>query len=118
MTMKYTLPSTAAVLLAVLSSSGCYHYHIGGSRVTPATEARSQTMVAYFWGLLQPDDITPDNCPVKVPLAEVTAHTNLGNILIGTVTLGIVSIQRIEWRCAKFPPSGGDVVQGPTKEKG
>jgi hypothetical protein len=118
MTMKNTLPSTAALLLAVLSSSGCYHYHIQGNRVTPATEARSQTQVAYFWGLMQPDDITPENCPVKVPLADVTAHTNLGHILISTVTLGIVSIQRIEWRCAKLPSSGIDLVQGPTKEKG
>jgi hypothetical protein len=106
------------MLFASLSSSACYHYHIHGTRVTPSTEPRSETQVAYFWGLVQPPDVAPDNCPPKVPLAEVTVHTNLGHILIGTVTLGIVSIQQIEWRCAKLPSSNGDFVQGPAKEKG
>ncbi|HVY32021.1 MAG TPA: hypothetical protein VHB79_36045 [Polyangiaceae bacterium] len=89
-----------AVALA-LSSSGCYAYHITGNRVPPATEARSQTQVAYLWGVVQPNDIVPPNCPKNVPLADVTARTNLGYALITTVTLGIVSIHELEWRCAK-----------------
>lgn len=94
----------ALALLASLASSGCYAYHITGNRVPPATEARSETQVAYAWGLVQPNDIVPPNCPKNVPLAEVTARTNLGYALITTVTLGIVSIHELEWRCAK--PSG------------
>lgn len=91
-----------AALLS-LGSSGCYAYHITGNRVPPATEARSRTQVAYAWGLLQPNDITPENCPKNVPLADVTAHTNLGYVLLGTVTLGIVMVHELEWRCAKLP---------------
>jgi hypothetical protein len=52
---------------------------------------------------MQPNDIVPPNCPTNVPLADVTAHTNLGYALITTVTLGIVSIHELEWRCAKEP---------------
>jgi hypothetical protein len=93
----------AAALPAVLSSSGCYAYHITANRVPPATEARSQTQVAYAWGLVQPNDIVPPNCPENVPLADVTAHTNLGYVLLGAVTLGIVVVHELEWRCAKTP---------------
>jgi hypothetical protein len=88
-------------LVVSLASSGCYAYHITGNRVPPSTEARSQTQVAYLWGIVQPNDIVPPNCPKNVPLADVTAHTNLGYALITTVTLGIVSIHELEWRCAK-----------------
>ena len=107
-----------AAILALSLSTGCYHYHVTGNRVTPATEPESATQVAYLWGAVQPNDIVPDNCPKKVPLAEVTAHTNLGYVLLGTVTLGTVVIHRIEWRCAKLQsgggvsPGGGGVVPG------
>ena len=94
-----------ASLAALLLNSSCYAYHITGNRVSPSTEARSETQVAYFWGLMQPNDIVPANCPEKVALADVTVHTNLGYVLLGTVTLGIVLAQQIEWRCAK-PDSG------------
>jgi hypothetical protein len=118
--MHHTAPSfrlLKALCLALsssLSSSGCYAYHITGNRVPPATEARSQTQVAYAWGLVQPNDIVPPNCPKNVPLSDVTAHTNLGYALITTLTLGIVSIHELEWRCAK--PSGEtDVLRAAPK---
>jgi hypothetical protein len=107
-------PVLVAALAVLLPSSGCYHYHIAGDRVTPATEARSETQVAYLWGLVQPNDVVPTNCPRKVPLADVRANTNLGYVLIGTVTLGIVLIHELEWRCAK-PIDNVDVVQAATK---
>jgi hypothetical protein len=91
----------ALALAASLASSGCYHYHITGNRVTPATEPRSATQVAYFWGLVQPDDLVPPNCPEKVALAAVTTNTNLGYVLLGTVTLGVVLVSDVTWRCAK-----------------
>lgn len=116
--MRHPLARLAVVLFVSLSSSACYHYHIQGDRVTPATEPRSQTQVAYLWGLAQPTDITPPDCPRKVPLAEVTAHTNFGYILIGAATLGIVSIQQIEWRCAKLPSGNTDILQAKGKGKG
>jgi hypothetical protein len=86
---------------ASLASSGCYHYHIVADRVPPATEPRTQTEVAYLWGIVQPNDLVPPNCPKNVPLADVTANTNFCYVLLGTVTLGTVLIQDIEWRCAK-----------------
>lgn len=108
---------TVAVPLALLST-GCYAYHITGNRVPPATEARSQIQVAYVWGLVQPNDIVPPNCPENVPLADVTAHTNLGYLLLGTATLGLVVIHELEWRCAKLPGEV-DVMQAPrTAERG
>jgi hypothetical protein len=109
--------SLALGLLLSLGSSGCYAYHITANRVPPATEARSRTQVAYAWGLVQPNDITPDNCPKNVPLADVTAHTNLGYVLVGTLTLGIVMIHELEWRCAKLPGEV-DVLSAEARRKG
>ena len=100
------------VCVSLLGSS-CYHYHVKPDRVPPATEERSQTQVAYFWGLLQPDDIAPLNCPRGVALAEVTAHTNLGYVLIGTLTLGIVLPHALGWRCSKLAPGDDDIVRAP-----
>jgi hypothetical protein len=87
----------------LLLSTGCYHYHITPDRVPVSTDPRSQTQVALLWGLVQPNDIVPPNCPRTVPLAEVTASTNLGYVFIGALTLGIVLPQEIEWQCAKLP---------------
>jgi hypothetical protein len=91
-----------ALLLSPLS---CAHYHITPQNVAPSTQPVSVTEAAYLWGLVQPNDIVPPNCPKKVPLAEVTAETNFGYFLIQLVTLDIVDIQTIEWRCAALPGS-------------
>lgn len=114
------LPSTIKRLCAAASllllDSGCYAYHITANRVPPATEARSQTQVAYAWGLVQPNDITPPNCPKNVALADVTARTNWGYVLLGTLTLGIVLVHELEWRCAKLPGEV-DVLLAPKPRK-
>lgn len=110
----HALKLFAAAMAAALSSSGCYAYHITANRVPPSTEARSQTQVALAWGLVQPNDIVPPNCPENVALADVTAHTNLGYVLLGAVTLGIVVIHELEWRCAKTPGEV-DVLQAPPR---
>ena len=102
-----------AILTVMGLGSGCYHYHIAGNRVTPSTEPRSATQVAYFWGLLQPNDIVPPNCPEKVPLAHITANTNFGYVLIGTVTLGMVLVHDLTWQCAKDQTVVDDVVFAP-----
>jgi Bor protein len=101
-------------------ATGCYHYYVKPDRVAPATEWRSETQVALFWGLMQPEDIAPPNCPPGVALAEVNANTNLGYVLIGTVTLGIVLPQELAWRCAKLPPvaEDPDEVQLPRPVRG
>ena len=114
--MRLTGLSRAAALLSLLGT-GCYHYYVKADRVSPATEWRSDTQVAYVWGLVQPSDIVPANCPRHVPLAEVSATTNLGYVLVGVVTLGLVLPHELAWRCATppSPPSGGtddDIVRG------
>jgi hypothetical protein len=95
--------SALAPLLFLSSGCTASYFRIAPSGVTPATQPRSVTEAAYLWGIIQPNDLVPTNCPDKVPLAEVTAETNFGYVLVEAVTLGIVVIQRIEWRCAKDP---------------
>src|SRR5262245_51950937 len=61
----------AGLVGSLCFAPGCYHYYVKPDRVAPATEWRSETQVAFFWGLLQPEDVAPSNCPRGVPLAEV-----------------------------------------------
>jgi hypothetical protein len=99
----------------LLLCSGCgTFFHIEGNRVPSSTQPRSVTEAAYLWGAIQPNDIVPPNCPVNVPLAEVTAKTNLGYIFISIVTLGIVVIEDIEWTCAGLPAGQDTNVLGGT----
>jgi hypothetical protein len=101
--MTYRTLRGSLALSLILLGTGCYHYHIMPDRVPVSTDPRSETRVAFLWGLVQPNDIVPPNCPRTVPLAQVTASTNLGFVFIGALTLGIVLPQDIEWQCAKLP---------------
>jgi hypothetical protein len=109
----HSLKLAAAAAASLCFGSGCYHYYIKPDRAAPATEWRSETQVAFFWGLMQPNDIAPANCPRGAALAEVEAKTNLGYVLLGTLTLGIVLPHELGWRCAKLPrvDGGGDDVR-------
>jgi hypothetical protein len=62
------------------------------------------TVTAYFWGLLQPDDIKPPCDPRANHLNGVTVKTTFGHYLLMTVTLGIVNKRRVQWRCMPYVP--------------
>jgi hypothetical protein len=61
------------------------------------------TETAFLWGAIQPNDVVPNNCAAKVPLAEVTSQQSFGAFALEFVTLGIVNIHTLEWRCAGLP---------------
>ncbi|MEO1654669.1 MAG: hypothetical protein AAFU64_14075, partial [Bacteroidota bacterium] len=64
----------------------------------------------FFWGLVQPKVVDP-NCQSK-KLHMVASRTNLGFALITTITLGIVTPQRVEWCCAQEAEGPTDTGNG------
>ena len=63
-----------------------------------------KTTWSYAWGLVQPKDINPGCDPRFNHLNKVVVKTNIGFILLSTVTLGIVIPQHVEWCCAPYTP--------------
>jgi hypothetical protein len=96
---------TGLGLATVLATSGCYHYRVTPARSVPADDGHSTTLHSIAWGLVQSKAEEPE-CQGN-GAAEVAAHTNLGYVLLGVVTLGIWVPLELEWKCAKDPVRPG-----------
>jgi len=58
---------------------------------------------AYFWGLKQRENIrTPERCGA---ICKVETTTNMGDIIISFLTLGIIVPQTLEYYCCPFEPT-------------
>mgnify|MGYP006150931555 FL=1 len=61
----------------------------------------------YFWGLRQPVDVkTEASCK---SICQITVKTNVGQILISVITLGIVVPQSVEYFCCPEVPIPGEI---------
>jgi hypothetical protein len=112
----------AAALLCWSLAVGCYHYRAG---VTEAAAPRAtdhytgEVVWSLAWGLLQETPVVNCDVPLagtdtlKLPVAEVRVSTNLGFVLITVATLGFAAPARVEWKCAKAKPEGGEVPVPP-----
>jgi hypothetical protein len=62
---------------------------------------------AYFWGLVQPDDIqTGPACPY---ICMVTVKSTFGSIFISAITLGIVVPVKFEYHCCSPDPTPAEI---------
>jgi len=110
----------AFLLFAICATQGaaCYTFHVyqiggpngreGGNQ--PGTEWKHKTLHALAWGAIR-QDLPIDNCQLlngqRFGIEEVKVGTNLGYLLISTVTFGIWVPLEVSWRCAKPPvPTG------------
>jgi hypothetical protein len=74
---------------------------------------KKKTTWSFAWGLVQPKDIDPKCDPRFNHMNKVAVKTNLGYILLSTVTLGIVIPQKVEWCCAPYSPAPDSLRQRP-----
>ena len=90
------------ITVASLLTSGCMHL-----RVTAKDDSSHPVMIkerhaAYFWGLKQMENIrTPERCK---SICKVETTTNMGDIILSFLTLGIVVPQTLEYSCCPFEP--------------
>lgn len=76
-----------------------------------ANTVRDTTVVHYFWGLKQANDIKPDCDSRYNHMNKVEVKTKFGQMLIGVLTLGIVIPQTVTWCCAPYNPTPGVLGQ-------
>ncbi len=93
----------AVAIVALVFSSGCYHYRVTAPDPKPASPYQHETIHVLFWGFLQPT-ITAGNCSISNALDQVTVTNNYGYVFITFITLGIWAPMDVEWQCAKEAP--------------
>lgn len=90
--------SIVAVLAASLVITSCYHYRTHAPGYPGVTDGGGQTTGSYLWGIFNEEPEVDCN---NQALAEVTVVDNIGYTLLTVVTLGIVNLKQIEWKCAR-----------------
>ncbi len=93
-------PRGAALLIAAVSLTGCYHATIE-TGLTPSTQVVEQSFASsWIYGLVPPKTVeTASRCPNGVAKVE-TQHTFV-NQLVGFITLGIYTPMHIRVTCAQ-----------------
>jgi len=98
-TMRKT--GAAAGLACLLFSAGCYKTTLVNDTVPPGRpdDEHSEHLAYFFWGLAGDHDIdTRAECPNDV--REVRYQADALDVLVTTVTLGIVGMRSVEIECA------------------
>jgi len=102
-----TRVASQVFLVLFLVTTGCSTNRITRPNAwAPATQPEGRTVWTFAWGAFH-QDINATNC-LGPGLSEVTVKGNFGFSLISVLSLGTAMPVRIEWRCAKERPTGGD----------
>ena len=108
---KTTLMSCCVYFFLVVycvPTQGCSKYTIVTSQKNPADiHFKKKVAASYLWGLVNKPQYIIDTACGKAGLSEVKVTTNVGYSLIHIVTLGIVNIVKVEWKCQKEEPVMG-----------
>jgi hypothetical protein len=91
-------------VFATLVATSCYSYRTHAPGYPGVQEGGGKTIGSYLWGIFNEEPQVECN---DQALAEVTVVDNLGFTLLTVVTLGIVNLKQIEWKCARANPTDG-----------
>lgn len=87
---------------------GCSKYTVTTSNRDPADIYYKKKLAAsFFWGIINNPKNVVDTACGKAGLSDVKFTTNVGYSLLHVVTLGIVNLVRVEWKCQKEEPVVG-----------
>lgn len=107
----------AALMIPLVGSQGCYHYYVIAEEAQTEDNAYSEkTLNTFLWGLVNSNKDGVDSnmattggfCPEDHGLYDVRITRNFGHILAASLTAGIWSPLKVEWRCAKKASEEGD----------
>lgn len=96
------------LMIAWAPLQGCSKYTVTTSNRDPADVYYKKRIAAsFFWGIINnPKNITDTACG-KSGLSDVKVTSNVGYSLLNVVTLGIVHLVKVEWKCQKEKPVVG-----------
>ena len=101
---RHRMFGVVALLATSLLVTSCYHYRTHAPGYPGVKEGGGMTIGSYLWGILGEEPQVECN---DQALAEVTVVDNFGYTLLTVVTLGIVNLKQIEWKCARANPTTG-----------
>lgn len=91
-----------------MALQSCSKYTVTTSQKDPADiHYKQKIMASYFWGTINNPHRTVDSTCGSAGIDEVKITTNFGYSLIHVVTLGIVNIVKVQWKCHKPAPIVG-----------
>ncbi len=93
--MKHSIRLQSITLAITLCCTSCMSTRVVSIHDNDSVVKNTKTIWSFAWGLVSPKDIDA-KCESKY-LSSATNTTNLGCILLSTITLGIVVPQTIEW---------------------
>ncbi len=103
------------VALALIAApSACMQYRQTAKEITPAGDSADasrgfgKTVWGFLWGGFYAGKPDSAECG-DVGLAEVTVRTNPAFFLLTVATVGLVAPKRVEWKCARPNPTGGQM---------
>jgi len=119
--MKMMLVAATVLWMA---ASGCMQFRQQAAGATPApgmmptadadsafcpdmSQGCKKTVWAFAWGVFHTPELDRAECGT-VGLAEVTVRSQPLLFLISTLTVGLVTPRRVEWKCKAPAPSEGD----------
>lgn len=98
----------ATLLAAAAPLQSCSKYTVTTNQQDPADSYYKQKIMAsYFWGLINKPGRVVDSTCGPAGLDEVKVVNNFGYSLIHVVTLGIVNVVKLQWKCHKPAPVVG-----------
>lgn len=88
-----------------LPLQSCSKYTVTTTGRDPAdVQFKKKVAASYFWGIINKPQSIVDTACGKAGLSEVKFTTNVGYSVLHVVTLGIVNLVRVEWKCQKEEP--------------
>lgn len=99
---------TLAAFSSLLTLQSCSKYTVTTSQRDPADSYyKEKVATTFFWGLVNKPDRLVDSTCGPAGLDEVKLLTNPGYSVINLVTLGMVNIVKVQWKCHKPQPMVG-----------
>ena len=93
------------IIVYCVPLQSCSKYTVTTTQRDPADVYYKKKIAAsYFWGIINKPRSIIDTACGKTGLSEVKITSNIGYSLLHVVTLGIVHIVQVEWKCQKEPP--------------
>jgi hypothetical protein len=101
--VKFLFPFVFSLAVIGIGTNiqGCSKYTITTTEHNPAdVYFKKKVIASYFWSKWNYPQRLADSCG-DAGLDEIKITTNLGYSLLHVVTLGCVSLVKVEWKCHK-----------------
>ena len=94
-----------SLIVFCIPVQSCSKYTLTTSQKNPADiHYKKKVVTSYLWGILNKPQNVIDTACGKAGLSDVKITSNIGYSLLHVVTLGIVNMVKMEWKCQKEEP--------------